>query len=133
MSNLDNKITGVIVANMIISPPIVGVPDFSFCPSRPKSLIVSPTCFSFRYFIILLPKIVENKNLLYYQLKTQREFLLEMGINKRVENLSLNANQFERRDLLSGYERLVSKRQMGDIFKVNCFSNRNLEVPIFKL
>ena len=62
MSNLDNKITGVIVANMIISPPIVGVPDFSFCPSRPKSLIVSPTCFSFIYFIILLPKIVENKS-----------------------------------------------------------------------
>ena len=56
-----------------------------------------------------------------------------MGINKRVENLSLNANQFERRDLLSGYERLVSKRQMGDIFKVNCFSNKNLAVPIFKL
>ena len=56
-----------------------------------------------------------------------------MGINKRVENLSLNANQFERRNLLSGYERLVSKRQMGDIFKVNCFSNKNLAVPIFEL
>ena len=80
-----------------------------------------------------IKQIVENKNLQYYQLKTQREFLLEMGINKRIENLSLNANEFERRDLLSGYERLVSKRQMGDIFKVNCFSNKNLLVPIFKL
>ncbi|MDA9755321.1 hypothetical protein N9U96_00575 [bacterium] len=56
-----------------------------------------------------------------------------MGINKRIENLSLNANEFERRDLISGYERLVSKRQMGDIFKVNCFSEKNLFVPIFKL
>ena len=80
-----------------------------------------------------IEQIVENKNLQYYQLKTQREFLLEMGINKRIENLSLNANEFERRDLLSGYERLVSKRQMGDIFKVNCFSDKNLFVPIFKL
>ena len=80
-----------------------------------------------------IKQIVENKNLQHYQLKTQREFLLEMGINKRIENLSLNANEFERRDLLSGYERLVSKRQMGDIFKVNCFSNKNLLVPIFKL
>ena len=80
-----------------------------------------------------IKQIVENKNLQHYQLKTQREFLLEMGINKRIENLSLNANEFERRDLLSGYERLVSKRQMGDIFKVNCFSNKNLAVPIFKL
>ena len=78
-----------------------------------------------------IEQIVENKNLQYYQLKTQREFLLEMGINKRIENLSLNANEFERRDLLSGYERLVSKRQMGDIFKVNCFSDKNLFVPIF--
>ena len=80
-----------------------------------------------------IEQIVENKNLQHYQLKTQREFLLEMGINKRIENLSLNANEFERRDLLSGYERLVSKRQMGDIFKVNCFSDKNLFVPIFKL
>ena len=78
-----------------------------------------------------IEQIVENKNLQYYQLKTQREFLLEMGINKRIENLSLNANEFERRDLLSGYERLVSKRQMGDIFKVICFSDKNLVVPIF--
>ena len=80
-----------------------------------------------------IKQLVENKNLQYYKLKTQREFLLEMGINKRIENLSLYANEFERRDLLSGYERLVSKRQMGDIFKVNCFSNKNLLVPIFKL
>ena len=80
-----------------------------------------------------IKQIVKNNNLQFYLLKTQREFLLEMGINKRIENLSLHANRFERRDLLSGYERLISKRQMGDIFKVNCFSNKNLVVPIFKL
>ena len=80
-----------------------------------------------------IKQIVENNNLQFYPPKTQRQFLLEMGINKRIENLSLNANQFGRRDLLSGYERLISKRQMGDIFKVNCFGNKNLVVPIFKL
>ena len=56
-----------------------------------------------------------------------------MGKIKRIENLFLNANQFEKRNLLSGYERLISKRQMGDIFKVYCFCNKNLVVPIFKL
>lgn len=80
-----------------------------------------------------IKNIVENKNLQFYPIKTQREFLLEMGINERVENLSLSATQFEKRDLLAGYERLISKRQMGEIFKVNCFSNKNLVVPIFKL
>lgn len=40
-----NNNTGTIVANIIISPPIVGVPSFCFCPSNPKSLTNSPFAF----------------------------------------------------------------------------------------
>ena len=47
---------------MIIKPPIVGVPAFSTCPSKPKSLIVSPTCCFCKNRIIRLPNIVENNN-----------------------------------------------------------------------
>ena len=58
-SNFANNNTGIKVAKMIIIPPIVGVPVFSFCPSSPKSLIVSPTCCFNKNRIILLPYIVE--------------------------------------------------------------------------
>jgi len=45
---------------MIIKPPIVGVPVFSFCPIKPKSLTVSPICFFLRKFIIFLPYFIES-------------------------------------------------------------------------
>ena len=43
--SLANNKVGIIMAARIISPPIVGVPDFSFCPCKPSSRIVSPICF----------------------------------------------------------------------------------------
>ena len=45
-----------------------------------------------------------------------------MGINFRIENLAKNATNLEKKNLLSSYERLISKRYMGGLFKVNCFS-----------
>ena len=58
----DNKMTGIIVAIMIIKPPIVGVPVFSFCSIKPKSLTVSPICFFLRKFIIFFPYFIESVN-----------------------------------------------------------------------
>ena len=43
-SSFDNNNTGINVARMMMTPPIVGVPAFCTCPSKPKSLTVSPTC-----------------------------------------------------------------------------------------
>ena len=43
------------VEKIINNPPIVGVPVFSFCPFKPKSLTVSPICFLFKNSIILFP------------------------------------------------------------------------------
>ena len=62
LSNLANNNTGNNVARIIIIPPIVGVPAFSNCPSNPKSLTDSPTCFFCSATIIRLPNIVENNN-----------------------------------------------------------------------
>ena len=56
-----------------------------------------------------------------------------MGVNIKIENLSLNANQSNINNSLYRHRRLVSKRQMVDLSKVNCFRNKNLVVPIFKL
>ena len=62
---LVNNKTGMMVAKMIIKPPIVGVPSFCFCPSRPRSLTNSPICFFLRKLMIFLPYakaiISENK------------------------------------------------------------------------
>ena len=62
---LVNNKTGMMVAKIIIKPPIVGVPSFCFCPSRPRSLTNSPICFFLRKLMIFLPYakaiISENK------------------------------------------------------------------------
>ncbi len=41
--SLANKNVGIKIAARIIKPPMVGVPCFSFCPSRPSSRTISPT------------------------------------------------------------------------------------------
>ena len=59
LSSLENNNTGMIVAKMIIKPPIVGVPDFSIWPFKPRSLMFSPICLDLKYLIIDFPKMVE--------------------------------------------------------------------------
>jgi hypothetical protein len=58
----ENNKTGNIVEKIINNPPIVGVPFFSFCPSNPKSLTVSPICLFLRNKIILFPNFMEMKS-----------------------------------------------------------------------
>ena len=58
----ENNKTGNIVEKIINNPPIVGVPFFSFCPSNPKSLTVSPICLFLRNKIILFPNFIEIKS-----------------------------------------------------------------------
>lgn len=67
-------------------------------------------------------KIVEGNGLFCFPLQTQRNFFLKMGINHRVESLSKNATSTQKHRLINSYERLISRRYMGDLFKVNCFS-----------
>ena len=50
-----NSRAGITSERMIIIPPMVGVPFFCICPSRPRSLISSPICFFWSIFIIFGP------------------------------------------------------------------------------
>ena len=61
-SNFANKSTGTRVANIIITPPIVGVPAFCTCPIKPKSLTVSPICCFLKKLMIFFPNMVEINN-----------------------------------------------------------------------
>ena len=70
--------TGITVEKIIMSPPIVGVPFFSFWPIKPKSLIVSPICFFFKKIIIFFPKIIEKNN----EKINAKDYLKDMYWNK---------------------------------------------------
>jgi hypothetical protein len=54
--SLPNSSTGTTTARMIIMPPIVGVPFFCNCPSKPRSRMSSPICLRRSMFIMRLPK-----------------------------------------------------------------------------
>ena len=52
---LPNSSAGIRIDMMMMIPPIVGVPFFCICPSRPKSRISSPICFFCSFLMILGP------------------------------------------------------------------------------
>lgn len=54
---------------------------------------------------------------------TQRDFLMNMGINLRLEKLKAIATPEQKMDLQSGYVRLTAADQMGSLFKVMAFSH----------
>ena len=66
-----------------------------------------------------------------YPLTTQRDFFLSLGIKQRAENLAKNASSIQKRNILSSLDRLISKRHMGDIFKVFCISKNKLDLVGF--
>ena len=73
-------------------------------------------------------KIAKEKGLFVYPTISQRDFLLKLGIKQRAENLSKNASPLQRRNILSALDRLISKKHMGEIFKVFCVTNNKLNV-----
>ena len=59
---------------------------------------------------------------------TQREFLLNMGIDLRKDMLLKSASSEEAKaTLLSSFERLTSPKQMGDLFKVMAVFGKKIE------
>ena len=55
---------------------------------------------------------------------SQKDFLISCGIEKRLKKLQKNKNEEDFKKLNLAYDRLVSKSQMGEIFKVlviSCF------------
>ncbi len=58
-------------------------------------------------------------------LTTQRNFLLEMGIQQRAEIISKNKKFLKKADIYYRLKRLIDKRQMGNLFKVMLVKNKD--------
>ena len=57
-------------------------------------------------------------------LTTQRKFLIKMGIKKRAEIISKNKNFLKKADIYYRLQRLIDKKQMGNLFKVMLIKNK---------
>jgi len=74
--------------------------------------------------IPFLKKIVSRFNLeLNYN--TQRNFLLELGILQRAEILAKNKNFLDKANIYYRINRLIDKKQMGELFKVIYIYKKN--------
>ena len=60
-----------------------------------------------------------------YNLTTQKEFLLKMGIKQRAEIISKNQNFLKKTDIYYRLKRLIDEKQMGNLFKVMLIKNQN--------
>ena len=58
LSNLVSKREGIKRAKIMIIPPMVGVPAFSFCPAKPKSRTDSPICRLYNILMMCFPLMV---------------------------------------------------------------------------
>lgn len=69
-------------------------------------------------FSLLKTMAKESRNLLCYGPVTQQEFLVELGVNVRLMNLLKNATPEQKKQLESGYNKIVGSEEMGNCFKV---------------
>lgn len=53
-----------------------------------------------------------------YGAVSQGKFLLQIGASQRLMSLCASASESQRQSLMSGFERLISHEQMGELFKV---------------
>ena len=67
----------------------------------------------------------EKNNINFYGPNTQSLFLEEMGAIQRLRILERNAKDHQRKDLRIGLNRLMSDKEMGNLFKVIAFSSKN--------
>ena len=66
----------------------------------------------------LIKEYFKKNNLSVKQIISQREFLESLGIKHRAEIIAKNMKFSQKSDLYYRLERLLSKRSMGDLFKV---------------
>ena len=64
-----------------------------------------------------------------YPTLAQGEFLLGLGAKERTEQLCANAREDQKRSLQAALHRLTDKQQMGTLFKVLVFTDRNSPTP----
>lgn len=66
-----------------------------------------------------------------FQLKTQGDFLMDLGLLERAGELGRGKSLEVQRQIQTDVERLVSPDQMGKLFKVFCMSNHAGDLPPF--
>ena len=74
--------------------------------------------------IPFLKKIAEKLNIDVY-FNTQREFLLNLGILERANILATKKKFLEKANIFYRINRLIDKKEMGDLFKVIYFDKKN--------
>ena len=67
----------------------------------------------------------KKNNINFYGPNTQSLFLEEMGAIQRLRILERNAKDHQRKDLRIGLNRLMSDKEMGNLFKVIALSSKN--------
>jgi len=72
----------------------------------------------------LFQKFIKHMGGLSIDLTTQRKFLIKMGIKKRAEIISKNKNFLKKADIYYRLQRLIDKKQMGNLFKVMLIKNK---------
>ena len=71
----------------------------------------------------ILKKIIKNFKLKCQGITTQRNFLINLGIEQRAEILSKNLPFSKKAVIYYRLNRLVNKNQMGNLFKVMLITN----------
>lgn len=64
-------------------------------------------------------------------LQTQGDFLRELGIETRLQQLLESAREDQKEILASGVSRLIDEKQMGSLFRAICFHSEDLPPPGF--
>ena len=72
----------------------------------------------------LLKKITKILKLKCQGITTQRNFLMNLGIQQRAEIISRNLPFSKKADVYYRLKRLIDKNEMGDLFKVMLITNK---------
>ena len=75
----------------------------------------------------ILKKITKNLKLKCQAITSQRNFLINLGIQQRAEILSKNLPFSKKADVYYRLKRLIDKNQMGDLFKVMLITDKNID------
>ena len=78
----------------------------------------------------LLKKLTNIFNLKCQGITTQREFLINLGIQQRAEIISRNLPFSKKANIYYRLKRLLDKDQMGDLFKVMLLTNEKINFKI---
>ena len=78
----------------------------------------------------LFKRFIKEIGGLEYNFTTQKKFLLKMGIKQRAEIISKNQNFSKKADIYYRLNRLIDKKQMGNLFKVMLIKNKKNKFKI---